>query len=77
MIVDKYRAAAERFGYSVAGSNNSRNGPWETSVADFLGAVHAGKPCAPPFRDGLSTDYVTDAVRASARNRAWVDVAKN
>jgi dienelactone hydrolase len=32
-IVEKYRAAAERFGYIVAGSNNSRNGPWETSVA--------------------------------------------
>jgi len=33
VIVDKYRAAAERFGYIVAGSNNSRNGPWENSVA--------------------------------------------
>ena len=32
-IVEKYRAAAERFGYIVAGSNNSRNGPWETSMA--------------------------------------------
>jgi len=31
-MVDTYRAAAERYGYIVAGSNNSRNGPW--SLAD-------------------------------------------
>jgi len=43
--------------------------------ADFLEAVHAGKPCPPTFRDGLATDYVTDAVLASAKSRAWVDVA--
>jgi len=29
-FVEKYRAAAERYGYIVAGSNNSRNGSWET-----------------------------------------------
>src|SRR5580765_5850010 len=28
-IVEKYQAAAERYGYIVAGSNNSRNGSWE------------------------------------------------
>jgi myo-inositol 2-dehydrogenase/D-chiro-inositol 1-dehydrogenase len=44
--------------------------------ADFLDAVHAGKPCAPSFRDALATDHVTDAVLASAKSRAWVDVAK-
>ena len=43
--------------------------------ADFLEAVQAGKPCPPTFRDGLATDYVTDAVLASAKSRAWVDVA--
>src|SRR5262245_29732887 len=32
-IVDTYREAAERYGYVVAGSNNSRNGPWEVSMA--------------------------------------------
>jgi len=32
-IVEKYRAAAEEYGYIVAGSNNSRNGPWEISAA--------------------------------------------
>src|SRR4051812_43099861 len=28
-----YRAAAEKFGYIVAGSNNSRNGSWGVSMA--------------------------------------------
>jgi len=32
-MVEKYRAAAERYGYIVAASNNSRNGPWNVSVA--------------------------------------------
>jgi hypothetical protein len=31
-IVEKYRAAAETFGYIVAASNTSRNGPWEVSA---------------------------------------------
>ena len=32
-IVEKYRAAAEQYGYIVAASNNSRNGPWDVSAA--------------------------------------------
>src|SRR5262245_14770993 len=32
-IVDTYRAAAEKYGYIVAASNNSRNGPWDVSMA--------------------------------------------
>src|SRR5262245_24030582 len=32
-IVDTYRAAAEKYGYIVAASNNSRNGPWDVSIA--------------------------------------------
>ena len=36
-MVDTYRAAAETYGYIVAGSNNSRNGPWAVSSA----ALHA------------------------------------
>jgi poly(3-hydroxybutyrate) depolymerase len=31
-MVEKYQAAAEQHGYIVAGSNNSRNGPWEPSM---------------------------------------------
>ena len=29
--VERYQAGAERYGYIVAGSNNSRNGPWKPS----------------------------------------------
>ena len=32
-MVEKYRAAAEAYGYIVAGSNTSRNGPWSVSAA--------------------------------------------
>jgi hypothetical protein len=32
-IVDTYQAAAEKYGYIVAASNNSRNGPWDVSIA--------------------------------------------
>ena len=30
--VERYQAAAEKYGYILAGSNNSRNGPWEVSL---------------------------------------------
>jgi len=30
--VERYQAAAEKYGYIIAGSNNSRNGPWEISL---------------------------------------------
>jgi poly(3-hydroxybutyrate) depolymerase len=30
--VERYQAGAERYGYIVAGSNNSRNGPWKRSL---------------------------------------------
>jgi myo-inositol 2-dehydrogenase/D-chiro-inositol 1-dehydrogenase len=43
--------------------------------ADFLAAAAAGNPAAPTFRDGLLTDYVTDAVLKSARTRHWERVA--
>jgi len=39
--------------------------------ADFLLAVGAGKAAAPTFRDGLQTDYVTDAVLKSANSGRW------
>ena len=30
--VEKFRAAAEKYGYIVVGSNNARNGPWKDFV---------------------------------------------
>ncbi|MBE7540168.1 MAG: Gfo/Idh/MocA family oxidoreductase [Opitutaceae bacterium] len=43
-------------------------------VADFIEGIESGKPAAPTFRDGLATDYVTDAVLSSARTGRWVNV---
>ena len=42
--------------------------------ADFLEALGAGKEAAPTFKDGLATDYVTDAVLKSAKTRQWEKV---
>jgi predicted dehydrogenase len=42
--------------------------------ADFCQAAIDGKSAAPTFRDGLATDYVTDAVLASARSGRWETV---
>ncbi len=44
--------------------------------ADFLQAIGEGKEAAPTFRDGLATDYVTDAVLKSAKTRQWESVAQ-
>jgi predicted esterase len=33
LMVEKYQPAAEQYGYIVAASNNSRNGPWAVSMA--------------------------------------------
>src|SRR6266849_4062376 len=44
-------------------------------AADFLNAVAQGKDAAPTFKDGLATDYVTDAVLQSARSGHWEKVA--
>ena len=43
-------------------------------VADFLQALGEGRQAAPTFRDGLATDYVTDAVLESAKSRRWENV---
>ena len=43
-------------------------------AADFLAAAGAGKSASPTFEEALLTDYVTDAVLASAANRQWVKV---
>ena len=40
-------------------------------VADFLDGLATGKPAAPTFRDALETQYVCDAVLASAKKGAW------
>ena len=44
-------------------------------VADFLRGRGEGKSPPPTFRDGLATDYVTDAVLKSAKTRQWEKVS--
>jgi myo-inositol 2-dehydrogenase/D-chiro-inositol 1-dehydrogenase len=44
--------------------------------ADFVEAAAQGKSISPSFRDGLATDYVTDAVLKSARSGKWEKVEK-
>ena len=43
-------------------------------VADFLDGLATGKPASPTFRDALETQYVCDAVLASAKKGAWQKV---
>ena len=43
-------------------------------VADFLQGLKTGKAAAPSFRDGLATDFVTDAVLKSALSGRWEKV---
>jgi predicted dehydrogenase len=43
-------------------------------VADFLENVAKGKPTSPTFREALATQYVCDAVLASAKKGAWEQV---
>ena len=46
-------------------------------VADFLSGLGSGQAAAPTFREGLMTDYVTEAVLQSAANRSWTRVRVN
>ena len=42
--------------------------------ADFLTAAAGNQSTAPTFRDGLATDYVTDAILKSAKSGRWEKV---
>jgi myo-inositol 2-dehydrogenase/D-chiro-inositol 1-dehydrogenase len=44
-------------------------------AADFLNGLSEGRVPGPTFRDGLATDYVTDAVLRSAQSGQWEKVA--
>ncbi len=43
-------------------------------LADFLEGVAKNKPASPTFREALATQYVCDAVLASAKNGKWENV---
>ena len=42
--------------------------------AEFVQAAAEGKSLSPTFREGLATDYVTDAILKSANTRQWTRV---
>ncbi len=45
-------------------------------AADFLTNLAKGKPTSPTFREALATQYVCDAVLASAKEQTWKKVKK-
>ena len=45
-------------------------------AADFIQGLSSGKLPGPTFKDGLATDYVTDAVLKSAKTKQWEKVKK-
>jgi predicted dehydrogenase len=45
-------------------------------LADFLEGLAKGTPAGPTFQDALETQYVCDAVLASAKTGKWHKVAK-
>ena len=44
------------------------------ALADFLAALHQGKPYRPDFADGVAAQEVLEAALDSARSRQWVTV---
>ena len=42
--------------------------------AEFVEAAAANRGLSPTFREGLATDYVTDAILKSAKTRSWEKV---
>ncbi len=43
-------------------------------LADFMECAAKGQPASPSFREALATQYVCDAVLASAKNGKWENV---
>jgi len=41
------------------------------TLADFLSGIEKDRKTCPDFRDALATQYVCDAVLASAKNNKW------
>jgi len=41
------------------------------ALADFISGIEKGRKTCPDFRDALATQYVCDAVLASAKNNKW------
>jgi len=46
-------------------------------VAEFMDCAAKGQPASPSFREALATQYVCDAILASAKNGKWEQVKGN
>ena len=74
--VERFQAAAEKYGYIVVGSNNSRNGPWkisEQALNAMWGDTHERFALDP--RRVYSTGFSGGARVAAAMGSAIADVA--
>jgi myo-inositol 2-dehydrogenase/D-chiro-inositol 1-dehydrogenase len=60
----------------VPGLNIGYEHSFTHQVADFIEGLASGKPAGPTFKDGLATDYVTDAVLKSAKTGKWEKVGQ-
>ena len=60
----------------VPGLNVGYEHSFTHQVADFIAGLASGKLPGPSFRDGLATDYVTDAVLKSAKTGRWEKVPR-
>jgi len=45
-------------------------------LADFITGIEKGEKTCPDLKDALATQYVCDAVLASAKNKKWKTIKK-
>jgi predicted dehydrogenase len=60
----------------VPGTTIGYEHTFTNALADFLRGLASGTPAEPTFRQGLATQLALDAVLASARSGAWVEVER-
>ncbi len=58
----------------VPGTTIGYEHTFTNALADFLQGLATGQPAQPTFREGLATQLALDAILASAKSGAWVDV---
>jgi len=58
----------------VPGTTIGYEHTFTNALADFLQGLDADQPAQPTFREGLATQLALDAILASAKSGAWVDV---
>jgi predicted dehydrogenase len=59
----------------VPGTTIGYEHTFTNALADFLKGQESGQPAQPTFREGLATQSVLDAILASAKSGAWMEVS--